>query len=180
MSIELQRRALTGSNTDLSALPEETRRRSLELSAYFTVPAIDAGHRALTWFTAMNLANRNKQFSSALSFANRLIDQSNNPKFKDTVCFVARFRPGVANTVQAKKVRQACERNPSDALEIDFDQFADFDICAASLTPIYSGSPSVACPYCASRYHGKYKGTVCKICEVCQLGAPSSGLKLFV
>jgi len=75
-------------------------------------------------------------------------------------------------------VKQACERNPSDALEIEFDQFADFEICAASYTPIYSGSPSVLCAYCASKYQSKYKGTVCRICEVCQLGAPASGLKL--
>lgn len=164
MSIELERRSLTGTSPDLSSQPEDKKKRSLELSAYFSVPALDGGHRSLTWFTAMNLANRNKQFSSALSFANRLIDQSNNPKFKE----------------QAKRVRQTCERNPTDAIDIDFDQFADFDICAASYTPIYSGSVSVACPYCGSKYHSKYKGTVCKVCEVCQIGAPASGLKLFV
>lgn len=164
MSLELERRCISGASPDLSSLSEDKRKRSLELSAYFTVPALDGGHQSLTWYAAMNLANRNKQHSSALSFANRLIDQSSNAKFKET----------------ARKVRTTCERNPTDAVEIDFDQFADFDICAASYTPIYSGSASVACPYCASKYHSKYKGTVCRICEVCQLGAPASGLKLFV
>lgn len=164
MSIELERRSLTGTSPDLSSQPEDKKKRSLELAAYFTVPVLDGGHRSITWFTAMNIANRNKQFSSALSFANRLIDQSSNAKFKES----------------AKRVRQTCERNPTDAIDIDFDQFAEFDICAASYTPIYSGSASVACPYCSSKYHSKYKGTVCKVCEVCQLGAPASGLKLFV
>lgn len=164
MSIELQRRSLTKGATDLSTFPDDVKKRSLELSAYFTIPGMDQTHKSLAWFTAMNLANRNKQFSSALSFANQLIDNSTNAQRKE----------------QARKVKQACERNPSDAVEIDFDQFADFDICAASFTPIYSGSPSVSCPYDKTKYHPQYKGTVCKVCEVCQLGAPASGLRLMV
>lgn len=81
---------------------------------------------------------------------------------------------------QAKRVKSACERNPSDGMEIDFDQFAEFEICAASYTPIYSGAPNVACPFDKTKYHPRYKGTVCRICEVCQLGAPASGLRMFV
>lgn len=81
---------------------------------------------------------------------------------------------------QAKKVKTIAERNPTDIVDIDFDSFADFDVCAASYTPIYSGTPAVACPYDGSKYHSKYKGTVCKICEVCQIGAPASGIRLFV
>lgn len=85
MSIELQRRSLTGSATDLSTFPEDVRRRCLELSAYFTVPAMETSHLTLAWYSAMNLANRNKQFSSALSFANQLIEKGTNPKFKENV-----------------------------------------------------------------------------------------------
>lgn len=85
MTIELKRRSLTGAATDLSTFPEDVRKRSLELSAYFTIPAMDPSHRTLAWFSAMNLANRNKQFSTALNFANQLIDRGTNPKFKDNV-----------------------------------------------------------------------------------------------
>ena len=53
-------------------------------------------------------------------------------------------------------------------------------MCAASHTPIYNGSPSVACPFDSVKYHPQYKGTVCKICEVAQIGAPASGLRLVV
>lgn len=81
---------------------------------------------------------------------------------------------------KAKRVKAACERNPSDTTEIDFDQFAEFEICAASYTPIYSGSPNVTCPFDKTKYQPKYKGMVCKICEVCQLGAPASGLRMYV
>ncbi|KAF2802025.1 Coatomer, alpha subunit [Mytilinidion resinicola] len=163
MSIELQRRALIASSpTDLSPFPEDIKKRALELSAYFTVPELEPQHKAITLFTAMNFANKNKQHSSALSFANGLIDRPANAKFKET----------------ARKTKAVCERNPSDATEIDFDTFADFEVCAKSYTPIYGGSPSAACPFCAVKYQAKYKGTVCSVCEVCHIGAPASGLRL--
>lgn len=73
-----------------------------------------------------------------------------------------------------------CEKNPNDAIEIDFDQFAEFEVCAASHTPIYSNETSVACPYDGVKYHSKYKGSVCTVCEVCQIGAPASGLRLTI
>lgn len=79
---------------------------------------------------------------------------------------------------QARKIKAACERNPNDATEIEFDQFAEFDICAASHTPIYSGSPSEICAFDGSKYHSKYKGTVCAVCGVCEIGKNGSGLKL--
>jgi coatomer protein complex subunit alpha (xenin) len=81
--------------------------------------------------------------------------------------------------VQAKKNKAQYERNPHDAIEIEFDQFAEFDICVASMTPIYSGTPLAACAFDGSKYHAKYKGQVCRVCEVCEIGKNGSGLKLF-
>ncbi|KAF2152639.1 Coatomer, alpha subunit [Myriangium duriaei CBS 260.36] len=164
MTIELARRSIAGAATDLSSIPEDQRKRVLELSAYFTVPAMDPNHTTLALFSAMNLANRNRQLSSALGFANALIERGTNAKFKE----------------QARKVKAAAERSPGDALEVEFDPFAEFDVCAASLTPIYAGEQHVACPYCAVKYHTKYKGTVCKVCEVCAVGAAASGIRLLV
>ena len=162
MSIELERRALLKGATDVSGLADDTKKRVLELSAYFTVPELDGTHRAFPLSAAMTFAHKNKQLNTALNFANALLDRTKNPKIKEA----------------ANRVKSVAERNPADAVEIDFDQFADFEICAASHTPIYGGSPSVACPYDGSKYHSKYKGTVCKVCEVCQIGAPASGLRL--
>jgi coatomer protein complex subunit alpha (xenin) len=85
MTIELQRRSVSGPGLDLSALPEDKKKRALELSAYFTVPTMEASHMTIAWFSAMNLANRNRQFSTALNFANKLIEKGTNPKFKETV-----------------------------------------------------------------------------------------------
>ncbi|KAK7550174.1 coatomer WD associated region-domain-containing protein [Phyllosticta citricarpa] len=163
MSIELERRALTNNSQDISGLDDETKKRALELSAYFTVPDLERAHKALALFAAMNFAHKNKQASSALSFANALLDRgSTNAKFKES----------------ARRVKTVSERNPSDAVEIDFDTFADFDVCAASFTPIYAGAASAACSFCGVKYQSRFKGTVCKVCEVCQVGASASGLRL--
>lgn len=83
-----------------------------------------------------------------------------------------------SNKLQAKTVKESCERRPSDDHEIEFDLFAEFDVCAASHTPIYTGSPFETCAFDGSRYQSKYKGTLCAVCEVCEVGKNGSGLKL--
>ncbi|KAK1673092.1 coatomer WD associated region-domain-containing protein [Colletotrichum godetiae] len=155
MEIELSRRKLGTTGEQL--------KRNLELSAYFTIPKIEVPHRQLALHNAMQLAIRNKNYGSALSFANRIIANGGSSKL----------------TENAKKAKAQCERNPSDAIEIEFDQFAEFDICAASHSPIYSGTSYEECAFDGSKYHSKYKGTVCKVCGVCEIGKHGSGLKLF-
>ena len=81
---------------------------------------------------------------------------------------------------QAKKIKSQCERNTQDKIDIEYDQFAEFDICASSYTPIYGGSQSVACPFDGAKYHSQFKGKLCRVCEVCEIGAPASGIRLFV
>ncbi|OJD25459.1 hypothetical protein ACJ73_03169 [Blastomyces percursus] len=157
MSIELERRAI-GTDTP------ENLKRSLELSAYFTIPKLQVAHRQFALRAAMKLAFSKQNFSSALSFANRMIANGGVPKFLD----------------EARKVKAQCERSPQDKIDIEFDQFAEFDICATSFTPIYSGSPSVTCPFTGAKYHEQYKGSVCRVCQVTEIGAPASGLRLFV
>lgn len=161
MSIELARRKL-GSPDTVNGNPALLK-RSLELSAYFTIPKIEVPHRQLALLNAMNLASRSKNYSSALSFANRILAN------------------GGANRIleNARKIKAQCERNPHDTVEIEYDQFAEFEICAASHTPIYSGTPYEECAFDGSKYHSKYKGTVCAVCEVCEVGKHGSGLKLF-
>jgi len=164
MSIELTRRSIAGNASDLSTLTPENCKRVLELSAYFTIPALDPNHVTLALFSAMNLANKNKQSSSALGFANLLIEKGTSAKFKD----------------QAKRIKATCERSPGDVVEVDFDPVATFDVCAASYTPIYSGDQSVACPFDGMKYQVKYKGTVCKVCGVCNIGSSASGVRFMV
>jgi coatomer subunit alpha len=78
MSIELARRAIP------SDTPENLK-RSLELSAYFTIPKLEVAHRQLALMAAMKLAFQNKNYSSALSFANRMIANGGSSKLLEQV-----------------------------------------------------------------------------------------------
>lgn len=78
MALELERRAI---NLD----GEASLKRSLELSAYFTIPKLEVAHRQLALMAAMKLAFSNKNFSSALSFANRMLANGGSLKLMDQV-----------------------------------------------------------------------------------------------
>jgi coatomer protein complex subunit alpha (xenin) len=157
MLIELHRRSLPTDNP-------ESLKRSLELSAYFTIPKLEVAHRQLALMAAMKYSFANKNFSSALSFANRMLANGGSPKLLD----------------QAKKIKAQCERSPQDKIDVEFDLFAEFEICAASFTPIYGGSPSVSDLFTGAKYHEEYRGSVCRISDITEIGAPASGLRLFV
>ena len=70
----------------------------------------------------------------------------------------------------------AGDRNPRNAIEIAYDEFTDFEICAASFTPIYKGSESVRCPYTDAAYLPEYKGHLDPLTELTEIGLGSSGL----
>jgi coatomer protein complex subunit alpha (xenin) len=78
MGLELQRRSLPTEG-------EDNLKRSLELSAYFTIPKLEVPHRQLALMAAMKLAFTNKNFSSALSFANRMIANGGSAKLLEQV-----------------------------------------------------------------------------------------------
>ena len=78
MAIELERR-------ELPTEGEANLKRSLELSAYFTIPKLEVVHRQLALLAAMKLAFTNRNLSSALSFANRIIANGGSPKFVEQV-----------------------------------------------------------------------------------------------
>ncbi|KAJ1081236.1 hypothetical protein NDU88_001419 [Pleurodeles waltl] len=39
-----------------------------------------------------------------------------------------------------RKILSACEKNPTDAYQLNYDMHNPFDICAASYRPIYRGN----------------------------------------
>jgi coatomer protein complex subunit alpha (xenin) len=82
MSVELEQRKLAASGHK----DEASLKRQLELSAFFTVPRLEVPHRQLALMAALKLAFTNKQFSSALSFANRVIANGVAPKLVEQVC----------------------------------------------------------------------------------------------
>jgi coatomer protein complex subunit alpha (xenin) len=78
MAIELERRSIS---TDTP----EGLKRSLELSAYFTIPKLEVAHRQLALMAAMKLAFANKNYNSALGFANRMLANGGSAKLLDQV-----------------------------------------------------------------------------------------------
>lgn len=83
MAVELERRKLGA--PDVVSKNPQLQKRSLELSAYFTIPKIEVPHRQLALLNAMTLAMRNKNYNSALSFANRILANGGASKILDNV-----------------------------------------------------------------------------------------------
>ena len=77
---------------------------------------------------------------------------------------------------QARQRIAAGDRNPRNAVEIDYDEFTEFEVCAASFTPIYKGSPAVRCPYTDAAYQPRFKSRLDPLTQLTEIGAPSAGL----
>lgn len=96
MAVELERRAL-GPQDAVNKNPQLLK-RSLELSAYFTIPKIEVPHRQLALLNAMNLALRSKNYNSALSFANRILANGGANKILESVSLSPILKCRYANT----------------------------------------------------------------------------------
>lgn len=145
--------------------PKQTpdqQKRIVEMAAYFTHCNLQPVHLILTLRTALNLCFKIKNFKTASSFARRLLELG--PK------------PEVAQ--QTRKILQACEKNPTNAVKLEYDELNPFSLCCMTYTPIYRGNPEEKCPLCQASYQPEFKGSICKICKVAEVGRPSSGLKI--
>ncbi|KAF7798456.1 hypothetical protein EIP86_009677 [Pleurotus ostreatoroseus] len=153
VSIELEKRRIVQEE------PENVR-RSLELAAYFTHCQMQPPHIQLALRSAISLFAKANNHATAAKFARRLLELNPDPKI------VAQARQRIA----------AGDRNPRNAVELSYDEFTEFEICAASFMPIYKGSPAVHCPYTDAAYLPEYKGQLDPLTQLTEIGAPSSGL----
>jgi len=165
---------LTISTSYLVGLAMESKRKELpkgtveeqvrvcEMAAYFTHCNLQPVHQILTLRTALNLFFKLKNFKTAGSFARRLLELG--PK------------PEVAQ--QTRKILQACDKNPTDAHELNYDEHNPFDICAASFVPIYKGAECESAPLSGAKYCPQFKGEVCRVDGVSQVGKGVAGLKI--
>ncbi|NXM92984.1 COPA protein, partial [Sylvia borin] len=134
-------------------LPKETleqQKRSCEMAAYFTHSNLQPVHMILVLRTALNLFFKLKNFKTAATFARRLLELG--PK------------PEVAQ--QTRKILAACEKNPSDSHQLNYDQHNPFDICAASFRPIYRGKALERCPLSGACYGPEFRGQICRVTEI--------------
>ncbi|KAF8496519.1 coatomer subunit alpha-2 [Russula emetica] len=153
VSIELMRRRVAQEE------PENVR-RGLELAAYFTHCQLQPPHLQIALRSAMQVFTKAGNAGTAAKFARKLLDLNPDPKI------VSLARQRIA----------AGDRNPRDLVEISYDEFTEFEICAASYTPIYKGSPSVRCPYTDAAFLPEFKGTLDPLTRLTEIGAVASGL----
>lgn len=140
----------------------EEQKRLCEMAAYFTHCNLQPVHQILTLRTAVNLFFKLKNFKTAASFARRLLELGP--------------RPDVAT--QIRKILQACDKNPTDAHVLQYDEHNPFTICGVSYKPLYRGKPQEKCPLCQASYLPDYKGTICNVCKVAEVGKDAIGLRV--
>ncbi|KAG8884766.1 hypothetical protein FRB97_003287 [Tulasnella sp. 331] len=153
VTLELERRKV------VAADPSNVR-RSLELAAYFAHCQLQPPHMVLALRSAISVFTKGKNPVAAAKFAQKLVD----------------LKPDARVVAQAKQVI-AAGQNARDTVEISYDEFTEFEVCAASFTPIYKGSPSVKDPFTGATFLPDYKGTLCPLTDVTEIGAPASGNK---
>ncbi|KAK9718982.1 Coatomer WD associated region [Popillia japonica] len=142
----------------------DDQKRQCEMAAYFTHCNLQPIHQILTLRTALNMFFKMKNYRTASGFAKRLLELGP--------------RPEVAQ--QARKILQACDSNMVDELQLQYDEHNPFSLCGISYKPIYRGKPEEKCPLCMTSYLPEYKGYLCNICGVAEVGKESSGLKISV
>lgn len=153
-SIELQRRKLPPSDV----------KRNLELASYFTIPKLRPSHATLPLRVALTQAFGSKNYALASHFCSEYLKLDSKS-------------PGAS---KVRKIKAKCDSHPLDAVDIDFDTFAQFDICPKTLTPIYQGQPIERDPYTLTPYHASQKGQLCAITGISQVGAAAAGLRLSI
>ncbi|MBW0521507.1 hypothetical protein O181_061222 [Austropuccinia psidii MF-1] len=165
LSLEIERRRIAQDEP-------ENLKRQLELAAYFTHCRLQPVHLILALRLAMTTFSKAKNLIGAGTFAKRLLE----------------LNPALNVATQAKQVLSAGDRMPRDAIEIDYDEYSKFEICAGSLTPIYfnnsnqtsnegNGSEFIEDPFTGSKYKLQFKGSICKISGISEVGKKSSGLR---
>lgn len=152
LSMELKRRALSADDV----------KRNLELASYFTRTKLLPQHRSTALQVAMSQSFKHKNFVQASYFA---------AEFLKIVTTGPRAE-------QAQKIKDRADSLAHDAIEVDFDPYADFNICASSYTPIYKDSPEVSDPLTGAKYHASEKGKIDSISLISKIGVPSSGLRI--
>lgn len=141
--------------------PEDLKRNA-ELTALFTHFDLQPVHRILTLRAAVNTFFKMKQFKTCMNFCRRLLDIGPKPEV----------------ATQIRKVLVTVEKDPKDVLSLDYDENNPFNVCARDFIPIYRGKPSTRCNFCGTTFSPQYEGSLCDVCQVSQIGAHASGLRI--
>lgn len=141
-------------------IKEDNPSRSAELAAYFTHCNLQPIHILLSLQSAMTVAFKVENYQTTLSFARRVLDLNPNEKIAQ----------------KAKMYIAKCEQKPTNQHVLNYNEKNPFVMCCRTLTPIYRGSPVVRCAYCFATYQPQFKGELCTICCLAEVGASVPGL----
>ncbi|GLI66143.1 hypothetical protein VaNZ11_009877 [Volvox africanus] len=141
-------------------LRDDDMARNAELAAYFTHCRLQPVHLALSLRSAMTIFFKLKNFATCATFCRRLLELNAGAKIAE----------------QARTVLAACEKNPTDAVKVNYDPRNPFDLCALTFTPIYKGSKYVEDPYTGARFVPDCKGEISPLGDFVRIGSDASGL----
>jgi coatomer subunit alpha len=74
-------------------------------------------------------------------------------------------------------VRQKSEQMARNENQLNYDETKSFSIDCRDFVPVYSGQPSLQCPYCGSSYLDEaMKNKPCLTCGLSAVGIKTLGL----
>lgn len=145
------------------AKAEQNSGRQVEAAGLFSTCKMAPVHVQLALRAAMKSAFDTKNYIHAAGFARRLLELSPAPQ--------------LANS--ARKVMQVCDKNMSNADEIEYEEGGDFGIDCGRLKVIRRNEASLKCSYCGARYGKGKRGSVCVICGIGSVGRAGKGLRVY-
>jgi coatomer protein complex subunit alpha (xenin) len=170
VSIELERRRVLQEEPDNVA-------RQLELAAFFSLCRMQQTHLQLAIRSAISVFSKANNNGAAAKLARRLLELNpSDPKVITQVRLESSRREPKLTGKQAKQRIAAAERNPRNAVEVAYDDSREFEICAATYTPIYKGTPAARCPYTDAAYQTRFEGKLDSLMNLTVIGAPAAGL----
>merc|ERR1712048_213791 len=170
--IDICKEYITATSLEIlkKSVPETEKARQLELAAYQTTCKVMPLHKFLILRGAASAAHKAGNFVTAASIAKRIIQGP--------------FQSVQAAQESMPKIRQllqVCDSKGTDAHVLNWDGRAspdDFKMCSGSLTPIKPSDLTTQCPFCSALYHVSYKGKLCDICQLAEIGANTLGIQL--
>jgi len=123
-------------------------------------PLLDRVHLALSLRSAMTTFFKLKNFNTCATFCRRLLE----------------LQPDEKMVTQARQVLAACEKNPVDEVQLDYDPRNPFDICSVTFSPIYKGTAFAEDPYTKAKFKPECQGMLSPVGDVAKIGDEASGL----
>lgn len=144
--------------------------RQAKLLSYFTKCDLQQKHVILGLKEAIKACYSVECFKTTAGFCRKLIDLVVSSQHAEKL-------GQMVNMKQIKGILRLCEKTNKDKHDLDFSETESFEVCCETFTAIKKGADSVQCPYCATYYHDRFDGQVCKTCDLSKLGAQVTGLK---